>query len=76
MKFKIDKYLLKKTEELAFITVKKDGDFHLDGYEIPKDGLNVPIKNEVLVKGIKEKTEYMKSALKLIRSDVKLIQIM
>lgn len=56
MKFKIDKYLLRKTEELAFITVKKDGDFHLDGYEIPKDGLNVPIKNEVLVKGIKEKT--------------------
>ena len=53
MKFKIDKYLLKKTEELAFITVKKEGDFHLDGYEIPKEGLNVPIKNEVLVKGIK-----------------------
>lgn len=56
MKFKIDKYLLRKTEELAFITVRKDGDFYLDGYEIPKDGLNVPIKNEVLVKGIKEKT--------------------
>ena len=56
MKFKIDKYLLKKTEELAFITVKRDGDFHLDGYEIPKEGLHVPIKNEVLVKGIKEKT--------------------
>ena len=36
MKFKIDKYLLKKTEELAFITVKKEGEFHLDGYEIPK----------------------------------------
>ena len=56
MKFKIDKYLLKKTEELAFITVKKEGEFHFDGYEIPKEGLNVPIKNEVLVKGIKEKT--------------------
>ena len=56
MKFKIDKYLLKKTEELAFITVKKEGEFHLDGYEIPNGGLNVPIKNEVLVKGIKEKT--------------------
>ena len=55
-KFKIEKYLLKKTEELAFITVKKEGEFHLDGYEIPKEGLNVPIKNEVLVKGIKEKT--------------------
>ena len=58
MKFRIDKYLLRKTEELAFITVKKDGDFHLDGYEMPKEGLNVPIKNEVLVKGIKEKTVY------------------
>ncbi|MEG0050931.1 MAG: tetratricopeptide repeat protein [Terrisporobacter sp.] len=56
MKFRIDKYLLKKTDELAFITVKKYGEFHLDGYEMPKDGLNVPIKNEVLVKGIKEKT--------------------
>ena len=56
MKFKIDKYLLRKTEELAFITVKKDGEFHLEGYEIPDGGLNVPIKNEVLVKGIKEKT--------------------
>ncbi len=56
MKFKIDKYLLKKTEELAFITVKENGEFHIDGYEIPKGGLNVPIKNEVLVKGIKQKT--------------------
>ena len=56
MKFKIDKYLLRKTEELAFITVREDGEFHLDGYKIPKHGLNVPIKNEVLVKGIKEKT--------------------
>lgn len=56
MKFRIDKYLLKKTDELAFITVKRDGEFNLEGYEIPKEGLNVPIKNEVLVKGIKEKT--------------------
>ncbi len=56
MKFKIDKYLLKKTEELAFITVKENGEFHIDGYKIPKGGLNVPIKNEVLVKGIKQKT--------------------
>ena len=63
MKFKIDKYLLRKTEELAFITVRKDGDFHLDGYEIPKDGLNVPIKNEVLVKGIKEKNSTRRTKL-------------
>lgn len=56
MKFRIDKYLLRKTDELAFITVKRNGEFNLEGYEIPKEGLNVPIKNEVLVKGIKEKT--------------------
>ncbi|MGL4912638.1 MAG: tetratricopeptide repeat protein, partial [Romboutsia sp.] len=55
MNFKIEKYLLKKAEELAFITIKHDGEFKLDGYEIPKNGLDVPIKNEVLVKGIKEK---------------------
>lgn len=56
MNFKIEKYLLKKTEELAFITLKSDGEFQLQGYEIPKVGLDVPIKNEVLVKGIKEET--------------------
>ncbi|MCC0782063.1 tetratricopeptide repeat protein [Clostridioides sp. ES-S-0108-01] len=56
MDFKIEKYLLKKSEELAFITIKHGGEFKLKGYEIPKGGLDVPIKNEVLVKGIKEKT--------------------
>ena len=56
MKFRIDKYLLPKTDELAFITVKEDAEFNLEGYKVPKDGLNVPIKNEVLVKGIKENT--------------------
>lgn len=56
MKFKIEKYILKKAEELAFIKIKHDGEFKVDGYEIPKGGLDVPIKNEVLVKGIKEKT--------------------
>ncbi|MDN9480463.1 tetratricopeptide repeat protein [Clostridioides difficile] len=56
MDFKIEKYLLKKTEELAFITIKHGGEFKLKSYEVPKCGLDVPIKNEVLVKGIKEKT--------------------
>lgn len=56
MKFKIEKYLLKKAEELAFITIKHDGEFQVEGYSIPNGGLDVPIKNEVLVKGIKEKT--------------------
>ena len=56
MDFKIEKYLLKKADELAFITIKNDGDFKLQGYNIPVGGLDVPIKNEVLVKGIKENT--------------------
>lgn len=56
MNFKIEKFLLKKAEELAFITIKHDGEFQVEGYDIPKGGLDVPIKNEVLVKGIKEKT--------------------
>ncbi|EGT4599666.1 tetratricopeptide repeat protein [Clostridioides difficile] len=56
MDFKIEKYLLKKAEELAFITIKHGGEFKLKSYEVPKGGLDVPIKNEVLVKGIKEKT--------------------
>ena len=56
MKFRIEKYLLKKADELAFITIKNDGDFKLEGYKIPNQGLDVPIKNEVLVKGIKENT--------------------
>ncbi|MEG1312141.1 MAG: tetratricopeptide repeat protein [Romboutsia sp.] len=56
MNFKIEKYLLKKAEELAFITIKHDGEFQVEGYNIPNGGLDVPIKNEVLVKGIKEKT--------------------
>ncbi len=56
MKFKVEKHILKKAEELAFIKIKHDGEFKVEGYNIPKEGLDVPIKNEVLVKGIKEKT--------------------
>lgn len=56
MKFKIEKKLLKKAEELSFIRIKDNGEFKINGYDIPKGGLDVPIKNEILVKGIKEKT--------------------
>lgn len=56
MKFKIEKHILKKADELAFIRIKEDTELKLKGYRIPKDGLDVPIKNEVLVKGIKEGT--------------------
>ncbi|MDK2564580.1 tetratricopeptide repeat protein [Romboutsia sedimentorum] len=56
MKFKIEKYLVKKAEQLAFIKIKHDGEFKVEGYSVPNGGLDVPIKNEVLVKGIKENT--------------------
>ena len=56
MKFKIEKHILKKAEELSFITIKHDSEFKVEGYNIPCEGLQVPIKNEVLVKGIKENT--------------------
>lgn len=55
MDFKIEKYLLKKVEELVFIIIKYGGEFKLKSYEVLKGGLDVFIKNEVLVKGIKEK---------------------
>ena len=56
MNFKIEKYILGKANELAFITLKTDAEFKLEGYTIPKEGLDVPIKNDVLVKGIKDQT--------------------
>ena len=56
MKFKIEKHILKKAEELAFIKIKHDGEFKVEGYTIPQGGLDVPIKNDVLVKGIKDNT--------------------
>ena len=34
MKFKIEKYILKKAEELSFITIKHDSEFKVEGYNI------------------------------------------
>ncbi|WP_419742120.1 tetratricopeptide repeat protein [Paraclostridium dentum] len=56
MKFRVEKYILKKAEELAFLKIKNGADFNLKGYTFPKEGLDVPIKNDVLVKGIKTNT--------------------
>ncbi len=56
MKFRVEKYILKKAEELAFLRIKNSADFKLKGYEFPEEGLDVPIKNDVLVKGIKTNT--------------------
>ncbi|OPJ55165.1 tetratricopeptide repeat protein [Alkalithermobacter paradoxus] len=57
MKYRIDKYLLKKTQDLSFITIKSDADINLKGYKIPEDGIDVPILNDELIKNIKNKSE-------------------
>lgn len=53
MKNRLDKYVLDKAEELVFITIDKSEDLGLIGYEIPKEGIKIPIKSNVLVKSIK-----------------------
>ena len=54
MKNRLDKYVLDKTEELVFITIDKSEDLGLIGYEVPKEGIKIPIKSNVLVKSIKD----------------------
>lgn len=54
MKNRLDKYVLDKAEELVFITIDKSEDLGLIGYEVPKDGIKIPIKSNVLVKSIKD----------------------
>ncbi|SHH24597.1 tetratricopeptide repeat protein [Tepidibacter thalassicus] len=55
MKFRIENYIFKKTENIAFLTIKEDADIPLRGYKIPKGGIDFPILNEELVKSIKER---------------------
>lgn len=54
MKNRLDKYVLYKAEELVFITIDKSEDLGLIGYEVPKEGIKIPIKSNVLVKSIKD----------------------
>lgn len=54
MNSRISKYLLDKSNELVFITIEEDGELNLEGYSIPKEGLKVPLKSDVLVKRIKD----------------------
>lgn len=56
MKSKIEKYILDKSEELVFITIEKNSEINLEGYNIPESGLKIPIKSDVLVKKIKDNT--------------------
>ncbi len=55
MKNRLDKYILDKADDLVFITIDQSEDLGLIGYEVPKDGIKIPIKSNVLVKSIKDK---------------------
>ena len=54
MRFNIEKYLYERADELAFLTLKEDASFPIKAYSLPKEGLEIPLLNEELVKGIKE----------------------
>lgn len=54
MRDRIEKYILDKSEELVFITINNNSELGLDGYDVPLDGLKVPMKSSVLVKSIQE----------------------
>ncbi|AKL94567.1 TPR repeat-containing protein [Clostridium aceticum] len=57
MKFLIDEYLLKRTEELSFVHLKYGAVLNIENYYLPKEGLDVPILTEELAENIKKKKE-------------------
>ncbi|AOY76452.1 tetratricopeptide repeat protein [Clostridium formicaceticum] len=57
MKFLIDAYLLKKTEELSFVHLKHDAALKIKAYHLPSAGLDVPILTTELAENIKKKKE-------------------
>lgn len=60
MEFKIEKILIDRTQNISFITIKEDAEFNLKGYNIPKNGLEVPILNEDLVDVVKNDEQGIK----------------
>lgn len=57
MKFFIDKYLLKNTKDLSFIHLKQNAELKIVNYQLPSDGLEIPIFTEELANNIKTKDE-------------------
>lgn len=56
MKFLIEKYFHKRTEDLSFIQLSPEA-LKVKGYEMPKDGLFVPLLTNELANNIKNKEE-------------------
>lgn len=57
MKFLIDDYLLKRTDDLSFIQLKHDSQLNIQNYQLPTNGLDIPIITEELAENIKTKKE-------------------
>lgn len=57
MKFLIDRYLLKNTEDLSFIHLKQKAELKIPNYQLPEGGLELPIFIEELANNIKTKDE-------------------
>lgn len=55
MKFLIDDYLLKRTDDLSFIQLKHDSQLNIQNYQLPTNGLDIPIITEELAENIKTK---------------------
>lgn len=56
MKFLIEKYIHKRTEDLSFVQLSPEA-IKVKGYEMPKDGLFVPLLTTELANDIKTKEE-------------------
>lgn len=57
MKYLIDEYLLKKTEELSFIRLREGAQLKISNYVLPSGGLDFPILTNELAENIKSKSE-------------------
>ncbi|KDR96030.1 TPR repeat-containing protein [Peptoclostridium litorale DSM 5388] len=56
MKSHIEKYLLDRTKDISFISIKENAELNIKGYTLPKAGLDIPVLNADLAKGIQDGT--------------------
>ena len=54
MRFIIDPLILKNAEKIAFLEVFEDAKLPVKGYEVPKKGLNLPLRQVDLVKMVQK----------------------
>ena len=54
MKSHIEKYLIERTKDISFIRIKENAELNLKGYTLPAEGLDIPVLNSDLAKGIQD----------------------